>query len=80
MRRVSLLTSRLDVNYLVVPMFHIYGALGSMVNLVQGVKIILENRFDLISLFQQIEKHKVRLIILDVLSKKTQLCCFFCKK
>jgi len=58
--RVAVRLSRLDINYLVLPMFHIYGALVAMITLVQGVKIILENRFDLISLFQQIEKHKVR--------------------
>jgi len=49
-------------------MFHIYGAMGAILNLVQGVKLILKNRFDLISLFQQIEKHKVRWIFLVVLS------------
>jgi len=41
------------------PLFHIYGMLESMDNLTRGVKIILENRFDLINLFRQVEKHKV---------------------
>jgi len=51
--------SRLDTNYMVMPMFHTYGSLGTICHLTLGVKIVLEQRFTMTNLLRHIKEYKV---------------------
>lgn len=48
-----------DCVYSVLPIFHIYGLLVAYVSLDQGIKHVLDVRFDLESMFSSMEKYKV---------------------
>jgi len=57
--RVAMGLSRLDTNYMVMPMFHTYGSLGTICHLTLGVKIVLEQRFTMTNLLRHIKEYKV---------------------
>ncbi|CAK8673896.1 unnamed protein product [Clavelina lepadiformis] len=52
-----------DSLYLVLPTFHIAGILSITLSLSMGTKVVMEKRFSLESLFRNIEKHKITLLV-----------------
>ncbi|XP_076823259.1 uncharacterized protein LOC143469450 [Clavelina lepadiformis] len=60
--RVSVGNSRADTQYLVLPMFHIYGGMVTLLSLVTGSKTILEKRFTVDSFFHSVQEHKINFL------------------
>ena len=54
-----------DVEYLVLPLFHLYGMLKVFSVLDQGATIVLEKRFSIEKLGIAVEKYKVKLFLIS---------------
>lgn len=57
--RINWHLSNHDVEYLVIPLFHIYGFLRSLSALNQGATVVLDQRFDLNKMGHAIQTYKV---------------------